>query len=195
MPRRVTTWLLALIAVALSSLPTVANDDKESFDPVTGDRIAHYRAPVPNELAGAKVISSGDVDGLVKNQNAVLIDAMPAEGGGFDPATGQWRLIKIHSNIPGSVWLPDVGRGKPLPAITAFFSTELTRLTKGDKARALIIYCQSDCWMGWNATRRAIALGYTNVFWFPEGIDGWRDWDGKFTPAVPLPVTVSKSQP
>lgn len=187
--------LLALFAVVASlTVPVHATDD-EAFDAATGDRIAHYRAPVPSEIVGAKVISAGDVDGLVKDHKALLIDAMPAEGGGFDPTTGIWRLIKIHNNIPGSVWLPDVGRGKPPPAITAFFARELQRLTAGDKTRALIVYCQSDCWMGWNATRRAIGLGYTNVYWFPEGIDGWRDWDGKFAPAVPLPVTIDRPEP
>jgi PQQ-dependent catabolism-associated CXXCW motif protein len=179
-----------VVGTILALSPVVFADADPAFDPGTGDRIAHYRAPVPGELVGAKVVSAGDIDALLKQQNAVLIDAMPAEGGGFDSATGVWRLIKIHNNIPRSVWLPDVGRGKPKPEISAFFASELARLTGGDKTRAIIIYCQSDCWMGWNATRRAIALGYSNVHWFPEGTDGWRDWDGKFVPAVPMPVNV-----
>ena len=27
--------------------------------------------------------------------------------------------------------------------------------------------------MSWNAARRAIAMGYTSVAWYPDGTDGW----------------------
>ena len=27
--------------------------------------------------------------------------------------------------------------------------------------------------MSWNAAKRALALGYTRVAWYPEGTDGW----------------------
>ena len=27
--------------------------------------------------------------------------------------------------------------------------------------------------MSWNAAKRALALGYTHVAWYPEGTDGW----------------------
>jgi hypothetical protein len=27
--------------------------------------------------------------------------------------------------------------------------------------------------MSWNATKRAVAYGYTQAFWYPEGADGW----------------------
>ncbi|MEA1648849.1 hypothetical protein UAJ10_07440 [Nitrospirillum sp. BR 11164] len=28
--------------------------------------------------------------------------------------------------------------------------------------------------MSWNATKRAAGYGYTNVAWYPDGVDGWR---------------------
>jgi PQQ-dependent catabolism-associated CXXCW motif protein len=31
----------------------------------------------------------------------------------------------------------------------------------------------TDCWMSWNAARRAVALGYSAVNWYPLGADGW----------------------
>jgi PQQ-dependent catabolism-associated CXXCW motif protein len=37
----------------------------------------------------------------------------------------------------------------------------------------VVIYCLANCWMSWNAAKRASALGYSNVVWFPEGTDGW----------------------
>jgi rhodanese-related sulfurtransferase len=28
--------------------------------------------------------------------------------------------------------------------------------------------------MSWNAAKRALAMGYTNIAWYPAGTDGWR---------------------
>ena len=29
--------------------------------------------------------------------------------------------------------------------------------------------------MSWNAAKRALTYGYTNVSWFPDGTDGWQE--------------------
>jgi len=47
------------------------------------------------------------------------------------------------------------------------------RASGGDKAKQLVIYCQADCWMSWNAAKRALSLGYSNVAWYRDGTDGW----------------------
>ena len=39
----------------------------------------------------------------------------------------------------------------------------------------LVFYCQRACWMSWNAARRAVALGYKQISWYPDGVDGWRE--------------------
>ena len=121
----------------------------------------------------------------------ILVDVLPSDGAGLDSATGQWHMAKAHENIPGSTWLPDVGKGRIEPLIESYFKTNLARLTGGDTARALLIYCQSDCWMGWNAVKRASSYGYTKIFWYADGIDGWRDWDRPFQIAQPVPVSIS----
>jgi PQQ-dependent catabolism-associated CXXCW motif protein len=36
------------------------------------------------------------------------------------------------------------------------------------------VYCHERCWLSWNAAKRAIRYGYRNVYWFPDGIEGWR---------------------
>ena len=54
----------------------------------------------------------------------------------------------------------------------------------------LLFYCLKDCWMSWNAAKRAIALGYRHVYWFPEGTDGWTEAGGTLqagAPAEPVP--------
>lgn len=179
--------LLLAIGVAGAALAGVADDN---FDPETGYRIAHYRAAVPPEVPGGKRIWLDDIERLVEEEKAVLLDVMPATGFGYDPRTGKWRLSKAHDNIPGSTWLPDVGRGRISRELDRYFRDNLRRLTGGDPSRALIIYCQSDCWMGWNAVQRARSYGYRTIYWYPEGIDGWRDWDREAVPAVPVPVEI-----
>jgi PQQ-dependent catabolism-associated CXXCW motif protein len=54
-----------------------------------------------------------------------------------------------------------------------YFRDNLARLSQGDKARAMLFYCQANCWMSWNAAKRAISYGYSRVYWYPEGTDGW----------------------
>ena len=39
----------------------------------------------------------------------------------------------------------------------------------------IVIYCLRDCWMSWNAAKRAMTMGYRNVVWYPDGTDGWED--------------------
>ena len=179
----------ALIALALASPAIPASADEPEFDAATGYRIARFRSPVPANVPGGAVISAADVADLVKNRSAILIDVLPSDGAGLDAATGQWRLSKPRQDIPGSVWLPDVGKGDLSPVIDEYFRDNLARLTKGNLTAPVIIYCQADCWMSWNAVKRASSYGYTALYWFSEGSDGWRDWDGTFVDAKPVPVT------
>ncbi|HEX2840055.1 rhodanese-like domain-containing protein [Hyphomicrobium sp.] len=168
--------------------------DENHFDPVTGFRIERYRAPTPDAVPGATTISVDDVRRLMRDEKAVLVDAMPAEGAGFDPKSGAWRLSKSREHIPGSSWLPDVGKGTLSPEMDTYFRLNLDRLTQGDRTRALIIYCLADCWMGWNAAKRAAAYGYTHVYWFPGGTDDWRDWEGPLENATPVPVIAQRRE-
>ena len=160
----------------------------QEFDAKTGFRIDRYRSPVPETVPGGTRIVAADVQPLVKNRNALLIDVMPSEGGRADPETGAWHLLKKHANIPGSIWLADTGRGDLAPAMETYFKSNVDRLTEGDKSRPIIFYCLADCWMSWNAVKRAATYGYTSLYWLSEGTDGWRDWGGELVAATPLPI-------
>ncbi len=153
--------------------------------------MSRYRAPVPQTVEGATRIFAADVAELVRSERAVLIDVMAAEGAGPDAASGAWQLTKEHKTIPGAVWLPDVGRGRLDDDLERYFRTNLETLTHGDKARAIVIFCQADCWMSWNAVKRAASWGYTKLYWLSEGVDGWSDWDGELVKADPVPLTKS----
>ncbi len=74
------------------------------------------------------------------------------------------------------MWLPNVGLGI-LPAdLRDHFAAVLERLTGSDHSKPLVFFCNRDCWMSWNAAKRALReLGYRNVYWYPEGVDGWKE--------------------
>ena len=54
-----------------------------------------------------------------------------------------------------------------------YFERGLQQATGGDRDRLLVFYCLANCWMSWNAAKRALAIGYTHVAWYPDGTDGW----------------------
>lgn len=186
----------ALVALALCAAVVVAGlapagaaEPVPGTDPATGYRMDKYRAPTPETAPeGARRIGTAEVKALLGT--AVLVDAMAARGGGFDPKTGLWRLAEPRSDIPGSIWLAEVGRGAVDPAIDRYFRAALTAATGGDPAKPIVFYCLADCWMSWNAARRAVGYGYTSVLWYPEGTDGWTEAGGTLVPATPLPVPV-----
>lgn len=180
----------AAIALPPESVAFADEGGPADFDATTGYRVARYRSPIPATVPGGQRIDIDALDQLVKDRGAILLDVMPSEGAGLNTETGQWAT-KIHDNIPGSTWLPDVGKGRLDERLDRYLADNLARLTVGDMGRPIIIYCQSDCWMGWNAVQRIAALGYTSLYWYPDGVDGWRDWDRATMPAMPTPATAT----
>lgn len=141
----------------------------------TAYRTSDYRSPVPATLAGAKVIDTEEAARSWREQSAVLIDVLPRPvKPGNLPAGTIWR-DPVRNSLPGSAWLPNVGYGVLPVTVEQYFASRLDSLTGGDKARALVFFCERDCWMSWNAAKRAIAIGYRNVSWFPDGTDGWQE--------------------
>lgn len=151
-----------------------------------GYRLEQYRAPTPETLRGAKVIGTEDARALWQAGNAVFIDAMPRPPRPDLPEGTVWRE-KPRDNIPGSVWLPDIGYGALSPEMEAYFRDNLAAATRSDPGRTIVFYCQADCWMSWNAARRAVEWGYDSVVWYPEGTDGWSAAGLPLEAAVPVP--------
>jgi PQQ-dependent catabolism-associated CXXCW motif protein len=138
-----------------------------------GYRMGEYRAPVPEAVPGGRTLDTAAARALHAAGGAVWVDVLPAprRPSGL-PAASLWRPSP-HRGIPGSAWLPDVGLGDPGPRIEAWFRDELAELTRGDLDRPLVFYCLSECWMSWNAAKRAAGFGYRAVHWYPDGVDAW----------------------
>ena len=169
MTRRRCVLALALACLLPSSLAARAADVAEPDGYRTGD----YRAPTPATLKGARVLTTVEAADLWRAGGAVFVDVMPhAPRPANLPVGTIWRE-RPRQNIPGSIWLPDTGYGELAAVTERYLRHNLARATGGDRAKLLVIYCLQDCWMSWNAAKRALAMGYVNVVWYPDGTDGW----------------------
>jgi len=154
-----------------------------------GYRIDDYRAPTPETVAGAKVLDTDAAHRLWENGTAVWIDVLPAPRRPANlPPPAVWMPLP-HRDIPGSLWLPDVGRGALSPELEGYFRRHLEAATGGRKDAAIVLYCLADCWMSWNAAKRAASWGYSQVFWYRDGTDGWEA--AQFPMADAQPITGS----
>ena len=160
----------ALVIAALAG--GASAQQQEPFEP-EGYRTDNYRAPVPATLEGARVLTTAEAEAIWRAQRGAFIDVLPRAPKPKNlPAGTVWRDAP-RRNIPGSIWLPDTGYGALPAAMDDYFQRGLTRAAHGDKAALLVIYCLADCWMSWNAAKRALTYGYSNVAWYPDGTDGW----------------------
>lgn len=190
-------WTSFVGAVALSMAlgpPASAGGDEEppaSIEqtvPEPADyRLDDYRAPTPATVAGGTAVTTAELSALMASREVLLIDVLPQQKRPEGLPEGTLWLPKPRHNIPGSVWLPEVGRGALSPEVEAYFRDNLERLTAGDRDRPLAIYCLAQCWMSWNAAKRAIGYGYRQVYWYRDGTDGWT--------AAGLPTAVSEPVP
>ncbi len=158
----------AAIAVGLALAAPVAAQVPEP----DGFRGEPYRAPVPASLAGATVIDADQALAL-HEQGAGFVDVFPRTRHPEGLPKGTFWREPQHLTIPGAVWLWDTGYQSLSPAEQARLENGLRQVTGGDPNAPVVIFCRADCWMSWNAARRAVDLGYTAVHWFPEGTDGW----------------------
>jgi PQQ-dependent catabolism-associated CXXCW motif protein len=147
-----------------------------------------YRAPVPATLNGATVLDTAGLRALMETGKPILIDVLPKARKPKDRDAGQLWVEPPREALPGSVWLPNVGYGELAPEFRQYLEEGLAELSGGDKARPLVFYCDANCWMSWNAAKRARhELGYTQVYWYPEGVQGWK--------TAGLPVEAPRERP
>jgi PQQ-dependent catabolism-associated CXXCW motif protein len=163
-----------VLAVALASIAAVDARGQAAPPEPSGYRMQDYRVATPATLAGARVVSTAEAAEMWK-EGAAFVDVLPhAPRPSNLPEGTIWRE-KARGNVPGSIWLPDTGYGALSQATEDYLRRGLDRITKGDHTKWLVIYCLRDCWMSWNAGKRALSMGYKHVAWYPEGTDGWQE--------------------
>ena len=184
---------IARLMLALMVLAGTARADELVPEPESY-RTEDYRAPVPDTLTGARVLSTREAEAIWRDKAAVFIDVLPRPPKPPNlPAGTVWR-DKPRFNIPGSIWLPDTGYGELAAATEEYLRQGLMRATGGNQAALIVMYCQADCWMSWNAAKRTLSLGYSNVAWYPDGTDGWESASLPTAEAQPEPRATEQRQ-
>ena len=173
---------LQLIAAALLSHAAAAQEPDGFWAGVLD-------APLPSTIHGGTVIHADRLPALLQTGGALIVDVSNAPRRPDTLAPGAPWIPVPHRAIPGALWLPGAGAAELTPQFDAFFRARLARATQGNPERAIVVYCHDRCWLSWNAAKRAILYGYRQVYWFPEGIEGWTA-AGLPTDATP-PETVS----
>lgn len=173
-------------AVAAFSFPAAAEDTditklKEAPLPgaappePSGYRMDDFRSPVPRTLAGANVIDTLQAEKLLEAKQAIFIDVFPKPSKPVNLPAGTLWIDPKHDTIEGAHWLPNVGYGALPDGVEAYFRTTLTRLANAEPGKPLVFFCLRNCWMSWNAAKRALEWGFKDVIWYPEGTDGWQE--------------------
>jgi PQQ-dependent catabolism-associated CXXCW motif protein len=181
---------MALTATALAADVAISSPEPHHADAPAepdGYRTDDYRKPVPLTLKGATVLSVSDAMKVWSAKSAVFIDVYPhpPKPANLPPGT-LWRET-THQSIEDAVWLPNVGYGVLSATSDSYFRRNLEALAHGDKAKQLVFFCLRNCWMSWNAAKRALSYGYTNVDWYRDGTDGWQEAGGLVVDVHPLP--------
>jgi PQQ-dependent catabolism-associated CXXCW motif protein len=159
---RIGLLILGLAVPAFAEVPEPA-----------GYRQEDYRGDVPATLKGATVIGAEQLHALMAQEAVVVIDVLPQPPRPAElPATTLWHP-PARRDIPGSIWLANVGFGGLSPEMDAYFKHALESVSLGKKDRKLVFYCEARCWMSWNAAKRAVGYGYSAVYWFPGGMQDW----------------------
>ena len=149
-----------LAGTALADTPLFSAD---------GYRAGLYRSPTPATAEVAETVDTAKLQALMAAQpNTLLIDVYKRQY-----LNGQFIDSEAHANLPGSHWLANTGDGALDAQWSGYFSRHLERLSAGDRQRPIVFYCRSDCWLSWNAVKRATALGYSRLYWYRDGLDAW----------------------
>ncbi|MEM5537925.1 rhodanese-like domain-containing protein [Neptuniibacter pectenicola] len=172
------------LTFAATNVDTSTEDSEDDFGlfNVEGYRLFRYRSPTPKSSEHATTLTTSSLlELLEKDKTVVLLDVQPL----------LWNRVFIQNeprlHIPGSIWLPNVGRGELEPEWETYFRSNLAAITSGNKQRPLVIYCRADCWMSWNALKRASSWGYSALYWYRNGSDGWIEDNMDTSVATPVP--------
>lgn len=174
--------LLCALFVALSLCGTVQADTP--LFSADGFRLTLYRSPTPTQIDGAQIVDTAAVQTLLQQTpKPLLVDVYRRPW-----LHGQFVEDQPHANLPDSLWLANAGDGELTPEWQGYFANNLRTATAGRADHPVVFYCRSDCWLSWNAIKRARALGYTRLYWYRDGLDAWEAAGLPVTPAQPQPL-------
>jgi len=114
-----------------------------------------FAGDAPMSVDGAKTVDVKEAEALFDDDSVVFID--PRKQSDFD-----------RSHIPGSIHLDIKGKSTNLSEAT------LSEAVGGDKATKVVFYCNGpSCPRSANGCVKAKGWGYTNLFYFRDGLPAW----------------------
>lgn len=130
-------------------------------------RVDDYSAPTPSSIPGARLVDTAELRHLMQ--------APPARRPLLFDVRGE-----RHESLPGAIWLPGAGRGTSFnDALQVRLAGVLRQVTRGNVERTLVFFCAGPrCWLSYNASLRAVRLGYRDVRWYREGTEVWGEGGG-----------------
>jgi PQQ-dependent catabolism-associated CXXCW motif protein len=158
-------------------LALAGEDDDFGVPPTRELRLTGFAAPTPREVPGARTVRTSELQAWLRRD-------VPARPVLFDVVGGE-----EHDSIPGAVWLPGAGRGDSfsdgVQGQLAYVLELLGGRPGAAGGRGFVFFCASvHCWLSYNAALRAVALGYTEVYWYRGGIEAWLDAGGELRPMI-----------
>jgi PQQ-dependent catabolism-associated CXXCW motif protein len=157
---------ITIIASFCQAKPVTAQALPENHDwgitPTVLLRQPPYSSPTPMEIPGGLRVTTDELRSMLKSTPLPIL---------IDVASGN-----EHETLPGAYWLPGAGRGANfIDEVQASLDRFLEKVTEGNRNRALVFFCVNlECWLSYNAALRAVAAGYTAVFWYRGGLSAWR---------------------
>lgn len=123
-------------------------------------RAGAMHAPTPTSVPGAKTLGTAALFGAIQSgQRLLLIDVL---GGNY--------TLPRAAMAPGLAAPGHYGDRTQQQA-----ATWLQQVTGGNRQMPLVIFCSDpECWLSYNATLRAVAAGYSNVYWYRGGLTAWQ---------------------
>lgn len=118
-----------------------------------------FHAHTPTSVPGAQLVTTANLlQAMNSGMQMVVIDVL---GSGYGLPNA---YVAAPLSSPGSFDDRTQQQG----------SQWLNQITGSNRNMPIVIYCSDPmCWLSYNAALRAVAAGFTNVYWYRGGIQAW----------------------
>ena len=168
---------------------TVAEAGAAEVPEPEGYRLENYRSADAGHAARRKVLGTDEAETIWRSCIGVLCRRAAAGRRGHGICRRErFGTTSREPTFPAASGCPTPAMANSRPSMADYFARGLEKGNRMAIARRLLVfYCLADCWMSWNAAKRALSLGYSNVAWYREGTDGWRAAGLPLQEATPEP--------
>lgn len=121
----------------------------------------HYATPTT--IKGVKTIATPELLKRMKEGSITLLDTL--------------GISRINASLPGAYLLNGADYASTDSDKNKAFEARLEKVMARyfpDKSQALVAYCASaECWLSVNALIHLRNIGYTNLYWYRNGVTDW----------------------